>query len=179
MGLSADLVDETRLFTALSLLTECLDSELIAANGPNRCWHGMWPGQAYPSFGSLMACTSDCGVSWVQVMSLYPSAQFPLPDQAQATRCASPMAMEVRLGVARCLPRARDREANPDPQVTFDSIRLSMSDERAMKRAVLCCLPERAKTNADMRSLDVSLGAWTPIELGAGVTGGTWRAYIG
>lgn len=81
--------------------------------------------------------------------------------------------MEVEIGVARCAPRAAGKDMYPDPQHVFEAMRLYMADLAAVKRAVLCCFPEK-----EPKAL-VAIGAWQPLEAAGGISGGTWQAWIG
>ena len=179
MELSPDLAYDERLFEALARLADCLDSELIAAKGPDRCWHGLWPGADTPPLGILDCSKGNCGVSWVQVVAKYPSSTFPIPDEVTSARCSGPMAMEVTLGVARCAPMPKDREAYVNPQATFDAVRLEMSDERAMRRALLCCLPDLARSVPSLRGTIVGLGTWTPQPVEGRAVVRTLQGFIG
>lgn len=176
--LSPDLVDE-REFNTIARLVDCLRSELAKANGPDLCYIGLQIGDR-PAFLGLADCKGkQCGVAWVRLVGIYPSSSFPLPDDgSQPGNCQSPMAYEVEIGVARCAPQPEGREMYPDSGKVFDALRLYMSDSRAMRSALLCCLPAEVKKR-DGRDIRVMLGNWTPLEQGAGTSGGTWNGWIG
>jgi hypothetical protein len=177
--LSPDLVDDKE-FQTIARLVDCLRSELRAANGPELCYIGLQIGDR-PAFLGLADCKGDkpCGVAWVRLVGIYPSASFPLPDDGSiAANCASPMAYEVEIGVGRCAPRPEGRSMYPDEGAVFNALRLYMSDSRAMKRALMCCLPVEVKKR-DQRDIRVMIGNWTPLEQGAGMSGGTWNGWIG
>lgn len=168
--------DEGRLFTALALLSECLGTELDKVGG-DRCYTGLWAGIDQPPIGFLDCANGKCGIAWVQPSEAYSSSTFPIPDQT-ASKCWTPMALQVTLGVARCVPRAPSREMYPDAQAMFDANLQIMKDMRAMQQAVVCCLPERAKDYPVLKDLRVSLGSWLPLAAAAGAGGGQWTAWI-
>lgn len=177
--LSPDLVDD-KYFIAIARLVDCLRSELEKANSPALCHIALQIGDR-PSYLGIADCRGDkpCGVAWVRLVGEYPSASFPLPDDGSVTQtCQSPMAYEVEIGVGRCAPRPEGREMYPDAGATFDALRVYMSDSRAMRRALLCCLPGEVKTR-DNLNVRVALGGWTPLEQGAGMSGGVWQGWIG
>jgi hypothetical protein len=177
MGLSPDFVDDP-IFEVISRLSDCLCSELEAAGGPGLCYCGLAIGAAPPPFGMADCSNGDCGVAWVRLVSGFPSTSFPLPNQVASTSCASPLAYQVELGVARCAPVATGRELFPDKQATFDAARLYMGDMRAMKRALLCCLPAEQK-QAGGPAIVVQAGTWTPLDNAGGRSGGLWSGFVG
>lgn len=175
MAVSPNLVDEP-LFTALSILTECLIEELGKSGGPDLCYAGQWQGITEPP-PPLMNCSSgDCGVAWTTPVQMYASTNFPNPVEPGAMPCNAPMALEVQMGVLRCKPTGPS--GYPDAQAVFTSNRLIMSDQLAMRKAALCCFTARIATheNFHIRNLRVTLGSWTPSALAAG---GSWQVFIG
>lgn len=168
----SNLVDDTFVLTRLQALVECLCEELAKAGGPSLCYCGLMVGTAQPI--GLMNCSDGggCGKAWVRPDLIFPSTSFPSPDDEAVTACAAPLAIAVEIGVTRCAPRPNGRDGI-DPQQMFDATRLYLSDMRAMRQALLCCFPKR---NANYRS---ALGQWTPIEIAAGVSGGSWSGWIG
>lgn len=175
-GLSPDLVDETFFFPRLQSLVECLREELESARGPQLCYCGLWVSTAAPT--GLMSCSGGegCGVAWVRPVTAYPSDSFPEPTGGVETSCASPMVMQVEIGVARCYPRPQGRDVIVDPQQMFDATRLYMSDMRAAKRALICCLPGRAPGGEVYQT---ALDSWNPLDPTGGVSGGAWSGWIG
>lgn len=165
------LVDEEKFFPIISTLSECLCTELDKAGGPDLCFCGIFVGDIAPL--ALMKCGADqCGVAWVRPGPTYPSTTFPLQaDPSALLRCGAPLAMTLEVGVARCAPRATNGQLYPDPQDTFDSARLYMSDMQAMRRAI-CCLKK-------MSGVLYSMQQWSPIPVQGGVSGGTWTLVVG
>jgi hypothetical protein len=166
-----DLIDEKKFFPILSRLVECRGTDLAKAGGPSLCYCGLMIGDVTPL--ALMDCSTQCGVAWVRPAGAFPSTSFPLPvDASQAISCASPLAMAVEVGVARCAPRGQGKALYPDPQDMFDAARLYMSDMAAMRRAILCC----GKQSPEVL---FSLGEWSPIPVQGGVSGGVWSISVG
>jgi hypothetical protein len=169
------LVDDP-MFFVISRLSDCLCSELAEAKGPGLCYCGLWVGAAAPPLG-ITADGCETGVAWVRLVGSYPSTVFPQPDDGTLT-CATPLAYEVEIGVARPAPRAEGRNLFPDKQAMFEAQRLYASDMRAAKRALLCCLPAAQKA-AGEPPLRLALGQYAPMEYGGGKSGGTWQGFIG
>lgn len=165
-----DLVDEPTFFPMLARLAECLCERLAESGGPELCYCGLMIGTQAEPLG-FMSCDRECGVAWVRPVTAFPSTIFPSPAEDSPTTCATPLAMQVEVGVARCAPRAEGRNLYPDPQDIYNALRLYMSDMRAAHRAIACCL------GAD-RNIELSMGAWNPIEQGAGISGGVWDVTI-
>jgi hypothetical protein len=178
MELSPDLVDDP-IFEVISRLSDCLCSELAAANGPALCYCGLWVGTEAPPVG-YADCTDgkECGAAWVRLVTGFPSTVFPIPDQGVDGSGAVPLAFEVEIGVARCAPRAQGRELFPSKQSLFEAQRLYASDMRASRRALMCCLPQVQKAAGGF-DIQVGLGLYTPLENAAGKSGGSWQGFIG
>jgi len=176
MNLDPELVDDP-IFEVIARLSDCLCSELAAAKGPGLCYCGLWVGAQPPPLG-IGGEGCDTGVAWVRLVTAYPSPVFPLPDDGVST-CATPIAYEVEIGVARPAPRAEARAMFPDKQALFDAQRLYASDMHAAKRALLCCLPKVQAGATPRRDILVRLGAFQPLENAAGKSGGMWQGFIG
>lgn len=180
MELSPDFVDDLKFFPMLKSLVDCLCAELEKEGGPGLCYCGLMVGNITPL--GLMNCKegSGCGgVAYVRPVSVFPTTSFPLPaDPATTLTCSSPMAMEVAIGVARCYPRPQGRATVPDPQAMFNAARLYMGDMQAVRRAVACCFGARPADRRKEAPL-FSMGSWSPIPAGAGVSGGEWQIFIG
>lgn len=164
-----DLVDDTVIFPTLQRLIECLCSELAKAKGPSLCYCGLMVGDQMPLELSKCGEGGCGGVAWVRPVQGYASTEFPDPDESPT--CVAPLAMTVEIGVARCYPRGDIR--NPiDPQEMFEAMRLYMSDMRAIRRAVSCCLGDASYQGS------YAMGTWEPIPAGNGISGGTWTVAI-
>lgn len=168
-----NLVDDKFFLPRLMRLQECLCEELEKAGGPGLCFCGLTP-VGRPPLG-LMDCSSgECGVAWVSPVSLFPYGTFPAPADGLRSSCATPMAMRVQLGVARCHPRPRRGNATIDAQDSFEAVRLYLSDMAAVKRALQCCF-----TSTPGKDYIVSLESWEPLEPESNASGGSWTAVIG
>lgn len=173
MALSPKLVDDPTFFPILQRVVDCVCTALAEAGGPGFCFCGPWIGSGPPPLGLMNCEGGDCGVAWVRPVRRFPSTAFPSPDfETGISDGASPHALELEVGVARCYPRAPGRQAFPDPQAVFDAVRLIMSDMHAVKQALLCCFPRSE------RERRLSLGEWTPLEQAAGASGGTWTVTV-
>lgn len=166
------LVDEKFFMPRLMALADCLCDELAKAGGPSLCFCGLVPA-GRPPLGLMNCASGDCGVAWISPIGTFPYSIFPQQAEPTASKCAIPLAMRVQIGVARCFPRPRTGKTQPDPQDTFDAMRLYLSDMAALKRAALCCFPE------GNRDWMVALESWEPIEPQGSASGGVWTAVIG
>lgn len=164
-----DLVEDTVVWPVLQRLQECLCAELAKANGPELCYCGMMVGDQMPLELAKCGAGGCGGVAWIRPMQAYASTEFPAPDEAPS--CVAVLAMPVEIGVARCYPRG-DIRVPVDPQEMFEAARLYMSDMRAMRRAVACCL------NDDSFQGSYAMGTWEPIPALSGISGGTWTVVI-
>lgn len=164
-------------FPILSGIVECLRDELAKAGGPTPCSVSIVGGTVQPS--ALMTCNREaCGLAWVRPVSITPQG-FDRFDSNALRSCGSPLVMAFEVGVARCYPRAKERESFPDPQALFEAMDLIMSDMQAMRRAVLCCDPaEKAGVPRGAMRPTISLAEWTPLEVSGGVGGGYWTGSI-
>lgn len=178
-ALDPGLVDDP-MFPVLGHLAACVRTELTASKGGSLCFTGLMVGSRAGALGFANCGESkSCGVAWVRLNGMFPSESFPQPDDlASPSSCQSPLAYEVEIGVARCAPRAPGKQMYPDEQDTFNALRLYMSDARATKKALLCCLKDAVKT-AGLPDIQVALGNWSPLEEGAGLSGGMWQGWVG
>lgn len=171
-----DLVDEEKFWPRLQALSECLCTALAEAHGPALCYCGLWVGDAQPYLGPIMNGCS--GIAWVRPVQTFPSLIFPEPAEASSRpHCSTPLAMQVEIGVARAMPRPADARTMPDPQQMYDAARLYMSDMAAVHKALACCFGN--SKDPERREWQFALGDWTPLPSGAGVSGGSWFAFIG
>lgn len=164
-----DLQDDTIIFPTLQRLQECLCQGLAAAGGPGLCYCGLMVGDIMPL--QLVQCgPGGCGgVAWVRPSQIFPSLILPEPEPGES--CLAPLAVEVEIGVARCYPMPDPRKMI-DPQAMFEASRLYMSDMRAMRKAIRCCLDDNSFQGS------YSMGTWAPIEASGGISGGTWTVTI-
>lgn len=163
-----------KMFTMLARLSDCVTAE-VSKSGGAFCYQGLMFGQQNNPLG-LVDATKGLGVSWTRPARSFSSSSFPNEDDPTATQratCKGALALEMEIGVARCMPRPAGRNAQPDPQSVFEASRLFMADMYAMRRAVLCCFKEQYP------DAKVALGAWSPIDTAGGVAGSTWTAWLG
>lgn len=172
------MIDDTVAFPVLEALAACLCQEIAAADLPEPCFCGVLAGQlvANEHCGSEDCAGDGCtgGQAWVRLAGVYPSSQFPVQDQDQAT-CATLLAVEIEVGVARCAPVVSDEGGAmegdaPTLAQWHATTRLQMADMAAMRRAVLCCLGARSR--------DYLLGAYAPFGPEGGCVGGIWTVTV-
>lgn len=110
------------------------------------------------------------GLAWVRVANVYPSwDSFPGPDNTWLPCGPLAYAVVLEMGSAFCMPwsDSDDTFDNIDPpstadwQTAFDTL---MIHQTLMRRAAACCfLPTQRR----------AVGAWTPLSVEGGCTGGT------
>lgn len=150
-------------------LVECLRKELKAAGGPGLCDIGVVQGLFPPLDVSCGdeddAYETHCGGrGWVRLRRTFPSDT--LPAQATDATFAVALAVEIEVGVARCVHVFGDPQGNPPtPEDALADTQLVLSDMAAMYRALRCCF------GTDDR--EFIIGGYEPIG-GGGVGGGTW-----
>jgi hypothetical protein len=173
-----DLVDDAKFWPMLQSLVDCMCTSLAEAKGPALCYCGLYVGDTQPPLGVMDCSGQACGIAWVRPVSSYPSSAFPAAEEGTLASCSAPLAMQVEIGVARCMPRPTGKQVLADPQEMFDAARLYMSDLQAVRKAIACCFGDLRKDPAK-RSWQHSLAEWQPVPSGAGVSGGMWNLFIG
>lgn len=108
----------------------------------------------------------NCDQAWVRLDSLFPSSQFPIPDN-RPTACATPVAMRWHVGIARCVNGLDENGQSPDaPDQAADSLQI-MGDAMTI-RTMLCELSKSAGRGESL------LGAWQPMGPLGNTAGGWW-----
>jgi hypothetical protein len=149
-------------------LAECLCSQIATDGLPEPCECLVLPG-AQVALDYCEPCRDDkCGMAWVRLTTMYPSANFPNLDETLRGSCRAPLAYGIELGVARCAPVGKDDGMPPDPADQQAAVRLQMSDALAMRKALSCCYGASGWM----------LGVYTPFGPEGGCVGGSWQASV-
>lgn len=146
----------------LSDLLACLCTEVTAVQPVCSC--SILPGLdvAWDYCGE---CGDKCGQAWLRVIRMFPYGVWPAP--ALAANCQAPLAMEVEIGVVRCLPTLTESGDLP-PIVDIEyATMIQIADMWAMLRAISCC----DSSYKSPQQYDV-MGPQ------GGCVGGTWRAFL-
>lgn len=136
------MADTTALPLARALLN-CLCAELGEAVGGPVCTCCLAPG---PEPMECCDCAEGEGNAWVRVVRVFPTAaRFPIPA-ADPNRCVTGLyAVELELGVYRCVSVIDDDGVPPScEQRTADTEKV-LDDAAAMRRAVVCCFVARGR----------------------------------
>lgn len=161
------LVEDKIAWPVMVALADCLCTELVSSGLPPTCICSPMPGEAI----AADYVSSEQGMAWVRVASVYPSSVFPAQDQS-AAGCLMPMAIQLEVGALYCAPVVEGRSKNPPGLAAmYDSARLQMAAMAAMQRAIECCLGSVSRKH-------VSLGPYAPLGPDGGVVGGFWTVTV-
>lgn len=162
--------EDTLIYPLLAELTGCLCDELIASGLEASCSCSLVPGVGPTLDFCDGTCEGGCpGEAWVRILSVYPSTNFPVQDNAAT--CASLLAFEVEVGVGRCLPTGQRDGSPPSPESLWETARLQLADMAAMRRAIACCFRGRDDVDYVLVRFDPSQGA-------GGCQVSTWQLVV-
>lgn len=170
------MISIAQLPGALQGLRACLEAELIrreSDGGPPRPGKiEVRPGAAFAPYFSTTEDECKCGVAWVRLVGIAPTAQGDdgPPTNAAGVLCG-PVTWEVtvEMGVQRC-PTFGDAHNNPTAAASLGDLLRQLSDERAMRAALLCCFQGSQQ--------GVIPGEYTPIGPEGLCFGGSWTATL-
>lgn len=173
--------EDEGVYPVMVALLACLCEELEASGLPPVCRCALMPGNAVTiDFGAGDdGCRGGCGQAWVRLSAAYPVTNFPEPAVGQVTRCGAGVAYELEVGVSRCTSSGRTvggKFIPPTADEQLADVRLHTADMAAMRRAILCCLPDREGVPEE---LGLALGLYQPLPAQGGVGGGTWTVTVG
>jgi len=162
-------------------LRACLEHELTrrAADGgapvPGKI--EVRPGAAFAPYFSTTEDECKCGVAWVRLVGVALGGGDDGPTRNAAGRiCAAiTWTVTVELGVQRC-PAFGDAQHVPTASDSLNDTLTQLSDERAMRAAMLCCFPNDPDPNVPGQ--DVTPVEYTPIGPEGFCFGGTWTATM-
>lgn len=149
-------------------LLTCFTDQLSSLASPPKYIQVRVGQETGPLFGPN---TDECcaGLAWIRVDSVYPSwDSFPAEDNTWTPTAPYGYAVVLEMGVAFCMPWSDSEEGfeNLDPPSTADwntAFTTQMRHQTLMRRAAACCwLPTQRR----------AVGAWNPLPLEAGCTGG-------
>jgi len=163
------VTDDTLAFPLAVELLGCLCAEMPDTVGGDVCWCGLLPGQLVPM--DYCQCEgTNCGQAWVRIVSVYPSQQFPR-QSIDYRSCADPLAVELNAGVFRCFPGLDENLHPPTVDQQLEAVRVQMSDQAAIRRAIQCCFGTDKKRPA-------ILGRYTPLGPAGDCGGGYWAVTV-
>lgn len=147
-------------------LLACYDQEILkVANPPMHV--GLRIGTVVDHLISLHDDECCEGLAWVRPDTFYPSSGvFPAQDDAPAPKGQLAWAVTLELGAVRCAPTpdATSIPSNEDWDYVTQAV---MDDAAAMRRAICCFI-----ANQPNRHRRVLPGAWQPLSVQGGCTGG-------
>lgn len=157
--------------TAEELLTRILDDlrACLCTAIDDTCYCGIYPGgQVVADFCGCKGA-GGCGMAWVRLARVFPSAQaFPGQD-SKPGNCVSILAATIEVGVFRCQPLPQSSTGTPDPAALTDAAISGAEDAMGMARAIQCCEAITSRPHV--------LGAWEPRSQGD-CGGGVWTVTV-
>jgi hypothetical protein len=165
------LVEDRSVYPTMLALKECLCEELEKAGGPTLCFCDIMPGT---SDGFIdVDCEGDgCGGSaWVRLRRVYFSSRLPEDETAQTDLAFR--AVELEVGVARCITPIDDDGTAPDAVTQHMDARQILSDMAAMERAIRCCFG-----SVDDPVREYALGSYISMPGMGGAGGGVWNVFV-
>jgi hypothetical protein len=109
----------------------------------------------------------DCDKGWVRLNAAAPSVRWP-NFGGSLNSCADPTAVQVQVGVARCVITMDADGRPPTAEEDDESVRVQLSDYAALRRTVLCSLPGK----------DYVLGTYLPVGPQGGLSGGALMVTV-
>ena len=152
----------TAVGTVLESLATCLCAQIAADGLPTPCFCGVLPGAEFPN--KMATCRQADGVAYVRLANTYPSVSVG-QSYVEPNNCAVLTGIDIEVGIFRCYPLQREG-TNPPPDVMLEKLRLSLADERAMRRAIGCC-------EWGVAPGDFVVGAYVPEGPSGGLLGGS------
>lgn len=146
----------------LDQLALVLDARNIPAPS---CFSSIVPGDAIAIDSLNDGCS---GMAYGRVASVFPSRDFPNPDNTP--QGVDSLAVVVEVGIIRGFDLPDNAEP-VTPEESYDTTRLQMADMGAILTAI-CAY-------CDGRDLPVLIGQYTPFGPDGATVGGSWTATIG
>jgi hypothetical protein len=145
-------------------------STLAACGLPGVCRAAIVPG-VIAVLDSCGSCAEgECGGQvWVRLVSEFPSSVFPQPDTS-AQACDAPLAFQIEVGIARCLPVGTTSQLSgfipPTQEQQERAAKLQDDDKNALKDAI-----RQVAEDADVAYV---LGTYQSVATQADCGGGVW-----
>lgn len=153
----------------LEALATCLCGQISADRSPDTCFCGVIPGEA--AVGAYAGnCTNKCGMAWVRLMSMYPSAGLGVPDTTPAGNCAGGLDAIVEVGIMRCVVTMDEQGNPPTAAQQFAATEQQVKDSLTIRRAIACCPVLSPK--------DFILLNYQPTGPLGGLVGGAWQITV-
>jgi len=151
------------VWALLTSLRECLCNE-IEASGRKVCFCAIVPGQ------QAIFEYAQGGQAWVRLANVFPSNDFPAPAGTEA-KCYSPMAWQIEVGIARCVPVVNGQQSPPTAEQQTYAAEVQAADMELMRRAIACCV-------ASDDDYSYLLGQYTPLGPVGDIVSGSWTLLV-
>lgn len=169
----AEFREDTIVYPTIINLSACLCAEFEKSGLPEPCSCGPMVGELVIDYCTGCADGKCGGQAWVRLVSVFPSVNFPQPDQ-DLNNCASPLAYQLEVGVVRCKPTGTTSGVRGFTPPTLDqnvaALRLQTADIAAMRRAIQCCF--------DDSDLDYIIGQYNPVTPEGDCLGGAFTLWV-
>lgn len=160
------------MVTPLALtLVACLEQEIARVTEPPAVTC-LRPGDRVELL--IAQNTDECceGLAWVRQVTMYPSRDFPAPDQTYQPCSPVQWAVVMELGAARCAPTTSVTTIPSCAEWTATTMAV-YDDQAALRRAMLCFA-----ALDDYQDHQWVWGVWTPMTTEGGCVGGSWQVTI-
>lgn len=163
------VLEDDLALPVLDAIRACLCTELESSPGGETCFCGIIPGGGTvpADWCNCKGTAAGCGQAWVRAALIFPYAAY--PQQNTTAACNSGLAMQVELGVLRCLPTLNAAGAGPSAVQQAGAVQVQLGDWQAMRRVLACC--------EALSRREVVLGTYIPRSQG-GCGGGTLTATV-
>lgn len=133
--------------SVMPILTQalaCLTAEAnLVADPPDL--YQMRPGASFSPMIDNNGRNDECciGIGWVRMVAMSPTRDFPLPDADTMNCPPDQWAVQIELGLDRCVPLVSDIDPSKPPTTAqwLAATQRAMDDGAALRRAA-CCLGE-------------------------------------
>ena len=163
------IVEDPISFPVAERLRDCL-CNLLEDSLPTKCCC-IWYGSEVP-WDDCSAEGGREGQSWVRIVDVYPTDQFPR-QATVSNRCGAHdgWAVVLELGVLRCAPAPAANGRLPGCDANTAAAEKAAHDAHLMRRAIMCC---------DWREPDQTflMGRWQPIGADGGCHGGVTQVTV-
>lgn len=148
-------------------LLACLEQEIDKVETPP-LYRGLRTGPVVSISLSQNEDEGCSGLAWVRPVTFFPSSgAFPAQDEAPLPKGVSAWAVQLEMGVVRCVPTPDHNSIITTQQ--WDNLTQAVMDDAAAMRRALCCFGELGRS----RVRNMLPGLWTPLDVEGGATGGT------
>lgn len=168
------VVEDGGAYPIAVALLACVEEEFNASGLGPACRAAIMYGAGVPFDNCGCGGDGECGHTGdiiVQLQGAFPSTSFPNQD-AGATPCAPSMAYTFEVFATTCAPIEDGMGAEAEDLLAAS--RIQYAQMAAMRRAILCCFPQKG----GKAGREVVLGNYAPAPNGGDCIGGSWTLTV-